>query len=249
MATPEPTSRIESEVIRIRALLQGGQIEPALQAAEALSVEVPENRDVLYMIAVAQRYLRRVPDALRTLERLQSFHPNYSRLYQERGHCYVGLRQAEPAIDAFLVAVNINPALPASWQALHGLYKMTGQAQNAATAAAHVEKLAQLPPEVVTASTMFADGEVFPAERLIRDFLIKHGDHVEAMRLLARIGMKLDVLDDAELLLAGALRLEPEYRAVRHDYATVLLKRHKHASAREELERLLQAEPDNRLSR
>ena len=70
MATPEPTSRIESEVIRIRALLQGGQIEPALQAAEALSVEVPENRDVLYMIAVAQRYLRRIPDALATLERL-----------------------------------------------------------------------------------------------------------------------------------------------------------------------------------
>ena len=80
------------------------------------------------------------------------------------------------------------------------------------------------------------------AERLIRDFLIKHGDHVEAMRLLARIGMKLDVLDDAELLLDGVLRLEPEYRAARHDYAMVLLKRHKHASAREELERLLQAD-------
>ena len=246
MATPEPTSRIESEVIRIRALLQGGRIEPALQAAEALSLEVPENRDVLYMIAVAQRYLRRIPDALATLERLQRCHPNYSRLYQERGHCYVGLRQAEPAIDAFLIAVNINPALPASWQALTGLYKMTGQAANAETAAAHVAKLAQLPPEVVTASTMFADGEVFPAERLIRDFLLKHGDHVEAMRLLARIGIKLDVLDDAELLLDGVLRLEPEYRAARHDYAMVLLKRHKHASAREELERLLQAEPDNR---
>jgi tetratricopeptide (TPR) repeat protein len=246
MATPEPVSRIESEVIRIRALLQSGQYAPALQAAAAMSIEVPENRDVLYMIAVAQRYLRKIPEALATLERLQHHHPNYSRLYQERGHCYVGLRQAQPAIDAFLIAVNINPALPASWQALNGLYKMTGQAANAAIAAAHVEKLAQLPAEVVTATTMFSDGEVFPAERLIRDFLLKHGDHVEAMRLLARIGMKLDVLDDAELLLAGVLRLEPEYRAARHDYAMVLLKRHKHASARDELERLLLAEPDNR---
>jgi tetratricopeptide (TPR) repeat protein len=246
MATPEPTSRIESEVLRIRALLQAGQMAPALEAAEALSVEVPENRDVLYMIAVAQRYLQSIPAALATLERLQRYHPAYSRLYQERGHCYVGLRQAQPAIDAFLYAVNINPALPASWQALTGLYKMTGQAANAATAAAHVEKLSQLPPEVVTASTMFADGEVFPAERLIRGFLIKHGDHVEAMRLLARIGMKLDVLDDAELLLAGVLRLEPGYHAARHDYATVLLKRHKHASARKEVEQLLQAEPGNR---
>jgi tetratricopeptide (TPR) repeat protein len=246
MATPEPTSRIEAEVLRIRALLQAGQLAPALQAAEALLVEVPENRDVIYMIAVAQRNLQRIPDALATLESLERLHPAYSRLYQERGHCYVGLRQAEPAIDAFLFAVNINAALPASWQALQGLYRMTGQAANAAMAAAHVEKLAQLPPEVVTASAMFADGEVFPAERMIRGFLLKHGDHVEAMRLLARIGMKLDVYDDAELLLEGVLRLAPDYRAARHDYALVLLHRHQHMLALQELEQLLKAEPDNR---
>src|SRR5580658_6868019 len=152
MATPEPTSRIEAEVLRIRALLQSNQLAPALQAAEALLVEVPENRDVIYMIAVAQRYLQRIPEALATLESLEHLHPNYSRLYQERGHCYVGLRQAEPAIEAFLKAVNINPALPASWKALQGLYKLTGQAQNAAAAAGHVQKLAELPPEVVTAT-------------------------------------------------------------------------------------------------
>jgi tetratricopeptide (TPR) repeat protein len=246
MATPEPISRIESEVIRIRALLQAGQIEPALQAAETLLVEVPENRDVLYMIAVAQRYLQRIPAALATLASLELLHPAYSRLYQERGHCYVGLRQAEPAIEAFLKAVNINPALPASWKALQGLYKMTGQAENAAMAAGHVQKLAELPPEVVTATTMFSDGEIFPAERLIRDFLLKHGDHIEAMRLLAKIGMKLDVYDDAEVLLAGVLQLAPDYRAARHDYALVLLHRHKHALGLKELERLLAVEPGNR---
>jgi tetratricopeptide (TPR) repeat protein len=246
METPEPTSRIEAEVLRIRALLQAGQLAPALQAAEALLVEVPENRDVIYMIAVAQRYLQRIPDALATLESLERLHPTYSRLYQERGHCYVGMRQAEPAIEAFLRAVNINAALPASWQALQGLYRMTGQTANADMATAHVEKLAQLPSEVVTASAMFADGEVFPAERMIRDFLLKHGDHIEAMRLLAKIGMKLDVYDDAELLLEGVLHLAPDYRAARHDYALVLLQRHKHALALKELERLLEVEPDNR---
>jgi tetratricopeptide (TPR) repeat protein len=246
MTTPEPVSRTEAEVVRIRGLLQSGQLAPALQAAEALLVEVPENRDVLYMIAVAQRYLQRIPDALATLERLERLHPTYSRLYQERGHCYVGLRQAEPAIEAFLYAVNLNPALPASWKALNGLYKMTGQAANAATAAAHVEKLAELPPEVVTATTMFADGEVFPAERLIRDFLLRNGHHVEAMRLLAKIGLKLDVLDDAEILLDGVLQLAPEYHAARHDYALVLLQRHKYVQARDEIERLLKADPDNR---
>jgi tetratricopeptide (TPR) repeat protein len=246
MVTPEPISRIEAEVVRIRASLQANEFAPALQAAEALLVEVPENRDVLYMIAVAQRYLQRIPAALATLASLERLHPAYSRLYQERGHCYVGLRQAEPAIEAFLKAVNINPALPASWKALQGLYKLTGQAQNAAAAAGHVQKLAELPPEVVTATTMFSDGEIFPAERLIRDFLLKHGDHIEAMRLLAKIGMKLDVYDDAELLLEGVLQLAPDYRAARHDYALVLLHRHKHALGLKELERLLEVEPGNR---
>ena len=140
----EAPSRIESEVIRIRGLLQKNEFAAALAAAESLLVEVPENRDVLYMIAVAQRYLHRTPEALATLERLEKLHLGYSRLYQERGHCYVGLRQAEPAIAAFLRAVNINPALPASWKLLNGLFKMTGQAENAAMAAAHVEKLASL---------------------------------------------------------------------------------------------------------
>jgi tetratricopeptide (TPR) repeat protein len=243
---PQPVSRIEAEVTRIRALLQKNEFAPALAAAEALLVEVPENRDVLYMIAVAQRYLRRTSEALATLERLEKLHPGYSRLYQERGHCYVGLRQAEPAIDAFLRAVNINPALPASWNLLKGLYQMTGQAGNAATAAAHVEKLASLPQEVVTATSMFCDGEILPAERLIRDFLLKHGDHVEAMRLLAKIGMKLEVLDDAEILLEAVLQIAPEYQAARHDYAMVLVQRHKHAQALTETERLLQSDPNSR---
>ncbi len=243
---PEPISRIESEVIRIRALLQAREMAQALQAAEALAVEVPENRDVLYMIAVAQRYLQRIPDALATLERLQRVHPDYSRLYQERGHCYVGLRQAEPAIEAFLHAVNLNTALPGSWNALKGLYKMTGQTENAEMAAAHVRKLAELPPEIVTATSMFSDGEIFPAERMVRDFLLEHGDHIEGMRLLAKIGMKLDVLDDAELLLAAALQLAPDYHLARHDYALVLLQRHKHSQALQEIERLLKTDPGNR---
>ena len=55
MVTPEPISRIEAEVLRIRASLQANEFAPALQAAEALLVEVPENRDVLYMIAVDRK--------------------------------------------------------------------------------------------------------------------------------------------------------------------------------------------------
>jgi tetratricopeptide (TPR) repeat protein len=246
--TPAP-SPVEAEVGRIRALLERNQFAAALSAAEALAVQVPENRDVLYMIAVSQRYLQRIPDALATLERLQHHHPTFSRLFQERGHCHVAMRDAPRAIDAFLNAVNINPALPASWRALQTLYRMSGQVENADMAAAHVATLGQLPAEVVTATALFSDGELVPAEAMIRAYLLKHGDHVEAMRLLARIGLERDVLDDADTLLEAVLARAPDYRAARYDYAIALLRRHKHVQCIAELDKLLQLEPTNRIYR
>ncbi len=247
--TNRPTSRVEAEVLRLRALLQKGEFAAALADAETLLNQVPENRDVWYVIAVSQRYLQRIPDALTTLARLEQLHPNFSRLFQERGHCHVALKEAEPAIEAFLRAVNINPALPASWNALKTLFKITGRTADADLAGQHVAKLATLPAEVINATSLFSDGEIIAAEQLIRQFLLRHGDHVEGMRLLAKIGMKLDVYDDPELLLERALLLEPDYHAMRYDYVLALLGRHKHAQALEQIERLLKIEPRNRAYR
>ena len=245
-AAPDtPPSRIDAEVRRIRETLQRSEYEPALAAALALRPEAPGNRDLLYMIAVAQRYLERIPDALATLADLEKLHPEYPRTFQERGHCYVALRSPAPALDAFLRAVTLNPSLPASWRALQALYKMSGQTAHAEDAAAHLANLAALPPEIVTAFSMFADGEIADAERVVRQYLLTHGDHVEGMRLLAQIGVKLDVLDDAEYLLENLLLLAPAYDAARYEYAIVLLLRHKHRRAREEIETLLQKDPYN----
>ena len=145
--------------------------------------------------------------------------------------------------------MNLNPALPASWQALQVLFRASGQVADADTAAAHVAKLASLPPPIVTASSMFADGEIHEAERVVRQFLQTHGDHIEAMRLLAQIGMKLDVLDDAEFLLESVLVFAPDYHLARYDYADVLLRLHKHARALEQIATLLKLEPQNRAYR
>jgi tetratricopeptide (TPR) repeat protein len=248
-AVDRPTSRVEAEVLRLRALLEKGQFAEALADAETLRNQVPENRDVWYVIAVSLRYLRRIPDALTTLAQFEQLHPNFSRLFQERGHCHVALKEAEPAIEAFLRAVNINPALPASWNALKILFKMTGRAADADLAGQHVARLAILPADVITATGLFSDGEIIAAEQLIRQFLLRHGDHVEGMRLLAKIGMKLDVYDDPELLLEHALLLAPDYHAMRYDYVLALLARHKHVQALEQIQRLLGVEPRNRAYR
>jgi len=243
---PSQPSPIEVEVRRVRELQKQRRHVEALDAAQKLAGKVPENRDVLLLIAVSQRHLNQIPEALATLGRLGQLYPQFSRHYQERGYCHVVMKDAPAAIDALLRAVNLNPALPGSWSMLVGLYRKTGDAQNAATAAQHVATLKGLPPEVVLATSLFSDGELATAENIVRAYLLRHGNHIEAMRLLAKIGIARDVLHDAELLLEAVLTLAPDYRAARHDYALVLVERHKYQQAREELEALLKVDPENR---
>jgi predicted Zn-dependent protease len=243
--TLEPPLPVGGQVRRLRALQTQGRHDEVLPDVRTLLDDLPANRDLLLIEAFSLRHLVRIDEALATLDRLEQRQPQFSRLHQERGLCYVAQRDAPRAIDALLRAVNINPALPQSWNMLERLYRMIGEAGNAATAAAHVATLKALPPQVVAATALFSDGELAPAEQIVRAFLLAHGDHPEAMRLLAKIGMARDVLDDAELLLEAALALAPDYRAARYDYADVLVQRHKYVLAREQVARLLALEPAN----
>jgi tetratricopeptide (TPR) repeat protein len=240
-----PQASVEADVARLRRLQQDSRHEEALAAAEARLAALPENRDFLLIAAVSLRHLRRVPDAMAMLARLEALRPAFSRLHQERGLCRVQLKDAPGAIEDLLRAVNINPALPASWSMLERLYGMVGDPAHAAMAADHVATLKALPAEVVTATSLFSDGDLAPAEQIIRAFLLREGDHPEAMRLLARIALAHDVLDEAEILLAAVLSLAPDYPAARYDYAQTLIKRQKYALAIAQIDRLLATDPSN----
>jgi tetratricopeptide (TPR) repeat protein len=239
-------SPIELEVGRIRELSKDGRHSEALVAAELLAVAAPQNRDLLYLIAANQRCLNRIHAALETLRRMEQVHPRFSLLYQERGYCYTTLRDAPRAIEAFLRGVDINPALAKSWSMLERLFRMTGDARNAAAAAERISSLKNLPPEVVRAGSLFSDGDLSAAENILRAYLRTSSDDVEALRLLARIQHQRDVLDEAESLLEAALEVKPNYVAARLDYVRILIDRQKYLRAREETDTLLRLEPGNR---
>src|SRR5258708_13653360 len=174
MAATQPNSspsRIEAEIGRARSLLQNRQFSQALGTAEALLAEFPENRDVLYLIAVSQRYLGRIPDALTTLGRFENLHPDYGRLFQERGHCYRALGDVPAAITAYQRAVDRNAALPASWKALSALCRSAGrtaEAENAANVATSIE---QLPAPGVTPNSLLSEWHAHSSELMPPSFL------------------------------------------------------------------------------
>jgi tetratricopeptide (TPR) repeat protein len=217
-----------------------------MNPASELPSQSLQNRAELYRQALNLRLECRVDEALAVLEQLQQLHPGYSRLYEERGHCYAALNNAPQAIDAFRQAVNMNAALPASWQMLHTLYEGMGDVENAAKIAHRLATLRNLAPEIIKAGSLFADGEFVPAERVLRIYLAQHGEHIEAMRLLGRVCTARGLWDDAELLLEAVLRRVPGYRAARADYARALLEQHQYVRSRREIQQLLELDPGNR---
>jgi tetratricopeptide (TPR) repeat protein len=204
------------------------------------------DRDALLREAQGLRAGQRLPDALATLARLQALHPRFSRLHQERGHCHILLRDGPSAMAALHEAVRLNPMLPASWDMLEQLYRLRGDATQAATAAEQLAILKQLPPAVVMAQSLLADGDLEPAEDVLREHLRQDPLNVGALRLLARIRLERGDLDEAEAVLASVVERAPDYHAARFDYGMVLLRRQKPVAARHEAERLLAHDPDNR---
>ena len=246
MAASSASPPIALEIGRIRESSKAGRHYEALAAAEALAVAAPQNRDVLYLIAANQRCLNRIPAALATLQSLEQHHPRFSLLYQERGHCYTALRDEAHAVQAFLRAVQLNPALVPSWSMLERLYRLRGEVENTARAAEQIANLKRLPPEVVRAGSLFSDGELSAAENILRAYLREAVEHAEALRLLGRIQQQRGAIDEAEALLESAVKFAPNYRAAVLDYVRVLIERQKYPQGHEVVSRLLKSEPGNR---
>jgi tetratricopeptide (TPR) repeat protein len=235
----------EADPRRLRQLQSEGRHGEALALARERLAQFPGDRDFGLIEASALRHMRHTDEAFASLDRLATFHPHFSLLHQERGLCHVARRDAPAAIAALLAATAINPALPVAWKMLNGLWRMSGDEMNAARAEAQAAALAALPPEVAEATSLFSDGDLETSEEIVRRFLLAEGDHPEAMRLLAKIGVAREVYDDAEILLGGVLTLVPGHRVARYEYAHVLTLRHKPLEAEAALAPLLAEEPDN----
>jgi len=205
-----------------------------------------DGRDALLQRARDLRARQCIPEALAVLARLHQRHPRFSRLHQERGHCHVLQRNAAAAVEALREAVRLNPTLPASWDMLEQLHRLRGEVAEAALAAERLAVLKQLPPEVVAADSLLADGDLEPAEAILREYLRRAGHNAGALRLLARIRQAREAPEEAASLLNAVLAHAPDYHAARLDYAMLLLGQQRPLLARHEAEHLLGHDPDNR---
>ncbi len=223
--------------------LQAGDFARGLGLAQEIVAQAPDDGDALYMVAVANRYLGQHAEAREALRKLHAAMPEYGRAWQEAGHLARADGKTDDAVAAFARATRFNPALEASWRALAELQS----GPEAAAARAQADRIAALPKELVAVTHHLYEGRLLRAEEICRHFLRSHPKNVEGMRLLAQIGIKLGILDDAEFLLESARVFEPDNVQVRLDYIDALRRRQKFARAREEAEALYETAPDNPL--
>src|SRR5215469_10244268 len=184
--------------------------------------------------------------ALALLDELEREHPQSGMLWQERAECLRAHGEMGAALAAYRKAVELNDSLMGSWQALRELHAAAGRFAEAAQAATCIAKLASLPPELAVGSSLLSEGDVDAAQTVIREYLLRHGPHVEGMRLLAQIAVRLRILDDAELLLEHVLERQPDYHDARFEYATVLAQRRRFLPALNEIRQLLSINPRER---
>jgi len=232
-----------------RKALADGRLDEADALVCAVLDAAPEHRDALYLVAVVRRYQGRLAESLGALSELTRIAPDYGRAWQERGHTLKALDDPELAAECYAQAVALNPALAASWNALAELRHAAGDTAGETTARDEARRLAAMARPVAVASSLFHEGDVARAEDLLRRHLKRVPDDVEAMRLLAAIGLELDVLDDAEFLLRSALEFRPDFAPARFDLVNVLHRRQKFPEACDEARRLVSARPGDPAAR
>ena len=221
------------------------RFDEALRDLETLLEAEPENTDALYMSAVCHRYKGDFPAALELLGQLKELMPEHGRAHQEEGHNYRDLGRPDDALLAYMRATRFNPALEAGWRGQLAILVNKGLEAQAVQVRAQLEWLQSLPKPLVAVIDLVAQGQLLRAEDLCRQYLRKVPHDVEGMRLLADIGARLGVLDDAEFLLDSAVKLAPDNVPARIDLIQVLRKRQNFARALEEAEHLLESSPEN----
>lgn len=237
------TEDIQPALNAIQQRIVKAEVGGALADLADIRKQFPNHEDALYMDALCHRLTRQFEESLKLISQLVELTPDSGRAWQEMGHTHRDMNQGELSLQAYARACQLNPALEGAWNSMMKIAAHMGRKQQAMHARENLQRIKATPKPLVVAADMIAEGKLVRAEDICREFLQKVPHHVEAMRLLADIGLHLGVLDDAEFLLESAVLFSPDNAQVRMDYIQTLTKRQHYDKALEQAKHLLETEP------
>jgi predicted Zn-dependent protease len=230
------------------ALLQDAP-QQALQQATTELARDPSDPLRHLVRAEATRRIGDVSGALRWVRDSRERLPGYPPLGLEEARALRTLGDLTGACRVIEGVLTEHPEFIPGWRALSDLRAELGDNDGARRAAERLQSAHPTASELVQATDLLQRGKLGEAEHVLRRYVHDHPTDVSGIRLLADLGNRLGVADDARKLLERCLELAPDYHMARHDYANALIKLQSYDQAELEIARLKAAEPENQAHR
>jgi len=171
--------------------------------------------------------------------------PNFATAHLELGLNLLSVGNLTMARRSLEHAVSIDENLKPAWQALCDIRTTEGDHLGAADAYRRSFGSAQPPPALQKAFEYYSKGRLGITEAICREYLKQRPMDVDAMRLLAQVGIDLGATQEAIMLLERCLELAPEFHFARSNYITALGRQQRFDEAISEMDRLEGSDPDN----
>ncbi|MEM7216868.1 MAG: sulfotransferase [Pseudomonadota bacterium] len=241
--------------------MESGTLDTALRQAQKLLAErayvaaIAQSREIhrhhpgepraSFIAAVACRYIGEHEAALRLLTPLARAAQASGRVQLEFALAQRATGDSRGSLSTLQRAAETDPEFAALWQPLGELLEEQGDLAGADAALRRHMALSSKHPGLMKAVELTAEGKLGMAEGICRDYLERYPTDVDAIRLLADIGLQLERHEDAATLLRRALELAPDYHVARYQYAGALSKGNRFEAALAELATLERLEPEN----
>ena len=178
------------------------------------------------------------------LRRTLNMEPSLDIAHHELGLALQGLGRLTEARRSLEQAVSLNPKLIAAWRDLYEVRAAEGDDVGAAEAYRNAMGNRELDPLLHKALELVGQGKLGVAEGICREYLKRRPHDVDAIRLLAEVGISLGLIGEAILLLERCLELAPEFHMARTNYVTALARHQRFDEALTENKRLREAQPN-----
>lgn len=234
------------------------------RAISEFKLALEADPDSLFMrVELADLYWRsrRVGDAIREAEAVLKVNPDYEDAHRLLARLYYhNLGEAQPdklakdslrkAIEHLEAVTRVKPSDTESWEGLGRLYKLNNQGEKAEEA---LRKALGAEPRsksalVELAQLYFDQGDYDQAVELLKKIPERDMDQQMLGMLAYAYGRSHD-LDSAVATYEKALALEQESPDLRRSYAETLMNAGKLAAARNQLESVLKADPEDGATR
>lgn len=239
-----PSHRQQRQLFaQAQRLLQTGDGAAAQAICAAALARHPQDANFLCLSAHTLTRLGRLDEAEEQIGTALAIFPRFDRAYEAKGDLLIARGELSDAAEALEEALRLNANRQRTRLKLGRLFLRMGYVDKARRLRGEFLKRGADNPEIVRATNLEKEEKFAEAEQIYRQILTRHPDNVTAMRLWARIGIRQKRYEDAEVLLAQAVEVAPDFNQAWADLVTVQYEQQKLDEAAESAKRLIRLDP------